>query len=185
MNPAAGLTKRARADTLRPLYICKNIPSSPPFFPAARFAPSHPLLPHLSPAASRCVSQRCAVSAGARRKTRDSCAPPLSPWTRHCTQPLTPCARPPRCCAPRVAMWRSACRARLLWRCACVRVWLASSAAACRGSDTPLDVLPGTARRPADRARSLRRRGCQVAARNDPVGAHPARCVRLRCVRQP
>ena len=158
-----------------------------PLFPAARFAPSHPLLLRLSPAASRCVSQRCAVSAGARRLSRDSCAPPLSPWTRHCTQPLTPCARPPRCCALRVAVWRSACHARLLWRCASARVWLASSAAACRGSDTdtPLDVLPGAGRRPADRARRSRRRGVQGAARADPAGAAPARCVRFCCVRQP
>ena len=157
---------------------------SAPISPLAR-ARRHTCSCRVFPATSRCVLQRSALSAGARRLSRDSCAPPFPPWTRHCTQPLTPCARPPRCCALRVAVWRSACRARLLWRCACARVWLASSAAASRGSDTPLDVLPGTARRPADRARRSRRRGVQGVARADPAGAAPARCVRFRCVCQP
>jgi hypothetical protein len=79
----------------------------------------------------------------------------------------------------------SARRARLLWRCVSARVWLASGAAACRSSDTPPCVLPGTARRPGDRARRSRWHGFQGAAFAHPAGAPSARCVRLRCVRQP
>ena len=47
----------------------------------------------------------------------------LSPCTCHCMLPLTPCARPSRCYALRVAVWCSSRRAHLLWRCVCARVW--------------------------------------------------------------
>ena len=141
------------------------------------------------PAAAVCSLRRrgaccnAALSALARGGSRATCARRLGLATTRC---LSRCAR----ARPDAARCRSQCGvervARASYGGASARAygWQVVPLPACCGADAQC-ALPGAARRPADRARSLRRRGCQVAARDDPVGAHPARCVRLRCVRQP